>query len=345
MTTRRAVVVASEDGTTEVKEVPLPKLRDDYIIVRTKAVALNPTDWKSLAGGATPGAISGCDYAGIVEQVGKAVPDLQPGDRVAGFARGADSQNHDNGSFATVITAKSGIYAKLTSDISFEDAATLGVGISTVGQGLYQTLGLPLPPNKVSKPTSILIYGGSTATGTLAVQFAKLSGLTVYATASPHNFDLVKSLGADEVFNYKDADVGAKIRAASNDSLAYVWDTISEGPSPGISAAALSSKGGQYATILPVKNFPRDDVKPAFTLAYTSLGEEFHGLGGVWKASKEDYDYGVKFWKVAQELINQGKIRTHPTEVRSGGLEAIPQGLQDLKDGKVSGKKLVYKIE
>jgi NADPH:quinone reductase-like Zn-dependent oxidoreductase len=63
---------------------------------------------------------------------------------------------------------------RLGDNISFEEGATLGVGITTVGQGLFQDLGLPLPPAKVQEPTSILIYGGSTATGTLAIQYAKL---------------------------------------------------------------------------------------------------------------------------------------------------------------------------
>ncbi|KAF1953080.1 enoyl reductase [Byssothecium circinans] len=342
MSTRRAVVQKSAD-VAEIKDVPLPKLRDDYIIAKTKAVALNPTDWKSLAGRPSPGAIVGCDYSGIVTEVGKAVTTpFKVGDRVAGFVRGGDPENHENGAFADYVTAKGDLQIKIADNISFEKAATLGVGITTVGQGLYQTLGLPLPPAKVEEPTSILIYGASTATGTLAVQYAKLSGLKVFATASPHNFNLVKKLGADEVFDYKDPDVGAKIRAATNDSLGYVWDTISEGTSPAISAAALSSKGGKYGTILPVKDFPRDDVKRSFTLAYTALGEKYND---TFPANKQDFDFAVKFWRLSAELINSGKVKTHPAEVRSGGLDAIPQGLKDLKEGKVSGKKLVYKVE
>jgi len=341
MSTRRALVITGP-AAAEVKEVPLPKLRDDFIIVKTKAVALNPTDWKSLEQG-TPGAISGCDYAGVVEEVGKALADqLKAGDRVAGFIRGADPINHDNGAFASTVIAKGGILAKLAENISFEEGATLGVGISTVGQGLYQSLGLPFPPATVQEPTSILIYGGSTATGTLAIQFAKLSGLEVITTASPHNFDLLKRLGADQVFDYRDADVGAKIREATNDKLAYVFDTISEHGSPEISAAAISSKGGHYSSILAVQSLPRDDVKISFTVAYTALGEFFNDR---FPASQVDYEFGVKFWKVAEGLLNSGKVKAHPPEVREGGLEAIRQGLRDLKDGKVSGVKLVYKID
>jgi len=231
---------------------------------------------------------------------------------------------------------------KIADNISFEEAATLGVGITTVGQGLYQNIGLPLPPAKVSEPAWILIYGGSTATGTLAIQFAKLSGLKVVSTSSPHNFDLLKKLGADEVYDYKEPDVGAKIREATGDSLKLVFDTIAEGSSPGISAAAISSKGGKYASILLVKEFPRDDVSNTWTLAYTAFGEHF---SAQYPANEADYEFGARFWAVSEDLINSGKIKPHPVEVREGGLEGIPQGLQDLKDGKVSGVKLVYKIE
>lgn len=217
----------------------------------------------------------------------------------------------------------------------------MGVGISTVGQGLYQELSLPFPPEQVKEPTPILIYGASTATGTLAVQYAKLTGCEVIATASPHNFDLVRKLGADQVFDYKDPEVGAKIRKATNDKLKLVFDCIAEGGSSDITAAALSSSGGHVSTLLPVKDYPRDDVMHKFTFAYTSIGEQYNDRV---LASQEDYEFGVKFWKSAEELINSGKIKTHPTEVRKG-LQGVPQGLKDLEAGKVSGVKLVFTVE
>jgi NADPH:quinone reductase-like Zn-dependent oxidoreductase len=68
-----------------------------------------------------------------------------------------------------------GHLAKIPETLSFEETATLGVGITTVGQALYMTMKLPLPNEKpIEGAPFILIYGGSTATGTLAIQFAKL---------------------------------------------------------------------------------------------------------------------------------------------------------------------------
>jgi NADPH:quinone reductase-like Zn-dependent oxidoreductase len=89
MSTQRAVVHASKDISKLETNVPLPKLQgDDWILVKTKAVALNPTDWKSISNNPSPGAIAGCDYAGVIEEVGKGVTGLNVGDRVAGFVRG-----------------------------------------------------------------------------------------------------------------------------------------------------------------------------------------------------------------------------------------------------------------
>lgn len=174
------------------------------------------------------------------------------------------------------------------------------------------------------------------------MQFAKVSGAEVFATASPHNFDLVKQLGADHVFDYRDPECGEKIRKASNDKLKLVFDCIAEHGSEQICAAAISSSGGQYSGLLPgpLQNFPRQDVKHGWTLGYTALGEKYNDS---FPAKPEDYEFGVKFWKAAEGLFNSGKIKAHPKLVRDG-LDGVPQGLKDLKDGKVSGQKLVYRV-
>lgn len=69
---------------------------------------------------------------------------------------------------------KDGHVAKIPNGMSFEDAATLGTGVTIIGQTLYMTMKLPLPSQPTKLPISTLIYGGSSATGTLAIQYAKL---------------------------------------------------------------------------------------------------------------------------------------------------------------------------
>ena len=76
---------------TVVTDAPIPKLRDDYILVKTMAVALNPTDWRHIDMFPDPGALVGCDYAGVITAVGKSVTnDLVEGDRVFGVVHGGE---------------------------------------------------------------------------------------------------------------------------------------------------------------------------------------------------------------------------------------------------------------
>ena len=82
-------LIRAGTGTAVLGEIPIPELRPGYILVKTVAVALNPTDWTSLDAVGDPGTIVGCDYAGIVEQVGSGVSNrFKKGDRIAGFAHG-----------------------------------------------------------------------------------------------------------------------------------------------------------------------------------------------------------------------------------------------------------------
>lgn len=239
---------------------------------------------------------------------------------------------------------KPDVATRVPDTLSMEEAATLGVGITTVGQGMYQSLGLPWPTTPAAQPFPILIYGGSTATGTLAIQLAKLSGLTVVTTCSPRNFALVRSLGADHVFDYSSPTVGADIRAVTNGELEYVFDCISEGNSPAIAAEAIGPKGGKYGALLWVDKFPRDDVAVAVKLAYTAMGEAFTKFDTEWPANPEDLEFAAKFWSVAEELLAQGKLKPHPVSLGEGGLEGVLVGMEDMRQGKVSGKKLVYKV-
>lgn len=171
----------------------------------------------------------------------------------------------------------------------------------------------------------------------------KRSGLNVITTCSPHNFDLVKKLGASEAFDYRDPECGKKIRAHTNDGLKYAFDCISEKPSQAICCDALSSKGGKVTNLLPVET-PRKDVESAHTLAYTITGEGFKFGPADYPPNKEDFEFGKMFWDLSTKLFAEGKVKVHNPEVREGGLQGVFGGLKDLKEGKVSGVKLVYKL-
>ncbi|MCJ1430746.1 hypothetical protein MMC27_000096 [Xylographa pallens] len=346
----KAVVIQAPKKAELVSDRPEPKLRHDYVKVKTVAVALNPTDWKHVDFLASPGALCGCDYSGIVEEVGEsATQSWKVGDKICGMAHGGNAVQHEDGAFAEHIVAKADVQTKIPESLSFEEASTLGVGISTVGQALYQSLELPLPSEPTKEAFPLLIYGGSTATGTLAIQFAKLSGLTVVATASPHNHALVKELGADAVFDYNDPSCAEKIKEYTKDKLYYAFDTIANERTGAICVASMASGSSiplKYSSLLGVEKLPREDVENKHTLAYTMMGETFTmgDNGPELPASKDDIEFGKMFWGLACKLLAEKKVKVHPVDVRPGGLKGVLEGMEEMRQGKVSGKKLVYKV-
>lgn len=171
------------------------------------------------------------------------------------------------------------------------------------------------------------------------------SGYTVTTTCSPRNFAYVKELGADSVFDYHDTGAAARIREQTGNKLKYAWDTISDSASAQFCAQALSTESGcRYGTILPVPS-PRDDVRSVSTFMYTVFGEEFDLNGTKIAAVPEDFEFAKKFMALTETLLAEGKLRPHAHTLGQGGLEGVLQGLDELQNGRVSGSKLVYRLE
>ncbi|KAI9891083.1 MAG: hypothetical protein M1814_003282 [Vezdaea aestivalis] len=343
--THRALTVDSTSKAS-VKTQALPKLRDDYILVRTYSVALNPTDWKHLHGSPNPGCLLGCDYAGTVVSVGsKVTKPFKAGDSIAGFAHGCNFVEKEDGAFGEYIVVKGDVQMILPDRMSFQEASTLGVAFITIGQALVQSLKLPTPDKPSSDGTSLLVYGGSSAMGTFAIQIAKLSGLKVVTTCSERNFDLVKKLGADEAFDYSDPEVGQKINKATGNQLQYAFDCIVSESSVAICYAALSTASpAHYTSLLGKKTGPREIAYSGATMAYTCVGEAFKMGSNDFPAIPEDFEFAKQWASTVQGLLAEGKITAHPQDVREGGLDKIVEGLEDLRTGKVSGKKIVYNL-
>jgi len=149
----------------------------------------------------------------------------------------------------------------------------LGVAPLTALRVLYDVLKLPEPlgtsASRVQIP--VLISGGATSVGLYAIQFAKLSGLYVIATASQRNFDLVRSLGADVVVDYADPVAAAKQIREAAPNLEHVVDCVGEATSPTIVAASLNGKGTiAQITLRPI---PVDGVRTLSSVIFDIIGK------------------------------------------------------------------------
>ncbi|GAC94107.1 potential zinc-binding dehydrogenase [Pseudozyma hubeiensis SY62] len=352
-------LVTVEGNKTELHEVPLPTLDKDEILVRTLAVTINPTDWKHVAMISGPGNQVGCDFVGVVEELGPGVQNtsLSKGDRVAGFVHGGYSA--DRGSFAQYIKTNSGIVATIPDNVDDLVAASLGIGGETAVQALFHRLAIPVPdfskgPVEVTEDSpEILIWSGSTTVGQWAIQIAHLSGYKVITTASPKNHDLLKQLGADDLYDYRDETIPQKI-AAKYPNLSKALDCISEHGTQQLCVKSLGPKGGDVVVLLkPDKEaieLRKGEVNIIHTLVYTALGHPFNYGRATYDEDRVTADSNLmKEWLNGTQghfytLFKQGLLRGNRVKEMSGGLEGIPEGFKYLQEGKASAEKLTYRI-
>ena len=188
-----------------LREIEKPAVRDDEILVKVCAAAVNPQDWHCLRGTPflarlmvggllRPGhQVLGSDVAGRVEAVGDSVTAFKPGDDVFGLS-------FKHGGFAEYVSLpESGVVATKPANLSFEEAAAVPVASMMALMGLRDK-------GKVEPGRKALINGASGGIGTFAVQIAKSLGADVTGVCSTRNLDLVRSLGADRVIDYTQAD-------------------------------------------------------------------------------------------------------------------------------------------
>jgi len=334
--THKALVVV-EPGKVTVKEQPLPKYGDDELLVKVKAVALNPTDWKHIDNLLKPGQSIGCDFAGDVAAVGSNAQSkgFSVGDPVAGFVRGGFVVS-DNGAFQEyVMTIPDNIWHKPAS-MPYEDAAPAGgIALSTAVHAIHSTLNYPYESTD-SQP--ILIWSGATGVGMYAIKIASLAGLKVVTTASEKNWKLVKSLGADAVFDYKDPQVVQKIQqwAQGHGRLETALDTISEHGSIDLCVEAVG-KGGKVVTLLPPpKDFDAKGAEVINILVYSTLKP----------TNTDDHRKMTEWNKKITSYIESGKISKGVVPLKVfHGFEQLPEAIDYVRQGKVSGQKLVVTLK
>ena len=155
---------------------------------------------------------------------------------------------------------------------------------------------------------------------------------------------MLKSLGADEVLDYRNPDVGKQIRIATGNSLSLVFDCVSTEQTAAICAEAIGSKGGQYCSLLG-PDCPRSDVKSTFFLAYSACGEEYIYEGVRWPVVPGVYEHAVKLAPIVEKLWTEGKFKPHPQRLEAGGLTGALEGMKIMKAGRYSTEKLVYRVD
>ena len=184
----------------ELREVDIPVVEDDQVLVRVHAASVNPVEWYGVTGPyfarignglRKPKDMTvGGDLAGRVEAVGSEVKGLQPGDEVFGTS---------GSSWAEYTCAREARLARKPANVSFEEAAAVPVAALTALQALRDK-------GKVQPGQRVLINGASGGVGTFAVQLAKSFGADVTAVCSTRNVEQARSLGADRVIDYTQED-------------------------------------------------------------------------------------------------------------------------------------------
>ncbi|KAI0723730.1 GroES-like protein [Cerioporus squamosus] len=336
-TTMKAMVY-DESGQALVKEHPVPVIGDDEILVKTVAVSLNPGDCKLIdLKLCTPGSIIGGDFSGIVLKTGKNVTvGPKVGDHVAGVVHACAFP--DKGAYAEYVKADPELVWVVPKDtFSHEQAAAYGIAYN---------LGLVEPPEKVAKPEWVLVYGGSAACGLSAIQLAHLSGYKVITAASPRNHELLKSLGADVTIDYREPDLVSKIKQATGDSIKYGADMIGEEDTKNFTVQAIAPSGGKAVGLNPIQSEEsgRKDVTFRSIFLLTVNGYPL-SLGPMEiPAVPEDRAHMVAFLKKLPQLVRDGSLKPLPTKLFEGGLEGIKNGLQYMREGRVSAEKIVYRV-
>ncbi|CAK8561081.1 unnamed protein product [Lathyrus sativus] len=303
-------------------EVPIPSPLKDEVLIKLEAASINPLDWKiqnRILWPILPSKfpyIPCMDVAGEVMEVGKGVRNFKAGDKVVGL-----TSPFSGGGLAEYTVVKESVAALRPPEISASEFAGLPVAGITALQALSQTIGIKLDGSGERK--NILITAASGGVGHYAVQLAKLGNTHVTATCGARNIEFVKSLGADEVIDYKTPE-GAALKSPSGKKYDAVIHCANEFPwsvfEPTLSMNGKvvdmsPTPGSVISFALKKLTFPKKQLVPLFLLP-----------------NSRDLQYLV-------DLVKQGKLRTvidskYPlTKAEDGWAKCV--------DGHATGKIIV----
>jgi NADPH:quinone reductase-like Zn-dependent oxidoreductase len=225
----------------QLREIPDPRPKAGEVLVRVRAAAVNPLDWKIRDGqlrrflGIAFPYVPGCDIAGEVVASGATETSFEPGRAVVAFL-----DPRRGGGYAEYAVAKVTTMARKPEKLSFAEAASLPIAGCTALQALRDA-------GRLSKGGSALVIGGAGGVGHFAIQIAKALGAKVSATCGPSNIEFVRSLGADFVVDYRSEDFTTR-----PERYDVIFDT--QGKSAFSACKHNLNPDGVYVTTLPSAN-------------------------------------------------------------------------------------------
>ncbi|WTD55876.1 NADP-dependent oxidoreductase [Streptosporangium sp. NBC_01639] len=273
-TTMRAVSQDTAGGPDVLKVIETARPQPDRgeILVRVHAAGVNPADWKTrsrgeFSVGTKPPFTLGFDVSGVVEAVGDGVTVFQSGDEVFGMPRFP----HPAGAYAEYAAAPARHFAPRPTSLTHIESGALPLASLTAWQALVDTA-------DVRPGQRVLIHAAAGGVGHLAVQIAKARGAHVIGTASAAKHDLLRSLGADELIDYRTQDFAETVR-----DVDVVLDAL--GGDNWARSLRTLRPGGTLVSILPLDDtFPCEEAEAAGVRAVFMLVEpDQYGLREITK--------------------------------------------------------------
>ncbi|KAH8654369.1 hypothetical protein BGZ61DRAFT_541392 [Ilyonectria robusta] len=339
------------DGQLAVQDVTESyKPTDSQALVQVKYSGVNLLDQKGFYFG-LHSFVTGYEFSGTVSESGPLSP-FKPGDAIFGMSKAGPGRTSCFGAHQDVLIAEARTSFRLPHTLDFKDAAVLSLSAHTAVDGLFNCLAYGFPAAKVrgadANGQPILIWGGGSSVGIAVIQIAQAAGFgPVFATASPKNHKILKSLGVTECFDYKSPTVVDDIRkavASAGVRLGTVFDCVSvgalgpnaiENSSPAL-ARRCCSDGVPAEELRLVSTGPVPaDPKYGFCTSYRPYGDaDFAG-------NQQDPEWPIRTRSVMEYLL-EGDIAhiKMPNITVVQGAEAGIREIQRVSQGNVSLEKV-----
>lgn len=357
-----AAWIGAKHAKLAVKPAPYTHPRENEIVVKNHAVAINPIDWIIQVANVFRWIkypfVLGSDVAGEVVEVGKAITRFTVGERVLGHAVGTDKDRNNaaEGAFQTYTVLLAHMAAPIPRTMPYENAAVLPLALSTAACGLFQKDYLALHyPSAAPKPTgtTLLVWGGATSVGSNAIQLAVAAGYEVITTASPRNFDYVKQLGASQVFDYHSPTVVEDVIAALKGKTIAGALAIGSGSAEPCADIVYACKGNKFiAMTSPAVSFRSGmTCRVVLKLVSSNVSRQVKcrtrhiRTKFIFGTTLKDNEVGTIIYEdfLPQALADGRYVAAPEPYVIGTGLEYVQSGF-DVQRAGVSAKKVVVSL-